>query len=121
MGLGSVRLRSRSRNACLAAWFSCPFTPADDRSAPSLLHVGGSSIMGLCCAVYPCRMSRVDGLQFAATLVGDLVWPVFALIVIVVLRNPLAEPGAQLRSVGAGTFEAEFGEGEYGCHQRLGP
>lgn len=62
----------------------------------------------------------MNGLQFAATLVGDLVWPAFTLIVFVVLRKPLAERITRLSPVRVGTFGAEFGEGEYGCHRRLG-
>ena len=55
-------------------------------------------------------MPRLNGLQFAATLVGDLVWLAFALIVFVVLCKPLAERIAQLKSVRPGTLGAEFGE-----------
>lgn len=121
MGLVLVRRRSRWRNACLAAWFSCPFMSADERSVPPpCRQVGGTFDHG---AVSRClSVQNVEGewtsVRWDARR-GPR-WASVALIVFVVLRNPLAERITQPRSVGAGTFGAELGGGEYGCHQRLG-
>lgn len=57
-------------------------------------------------------MHVVDGLQFVATLVGDLAWPAVVLTALLLLRKPISERLAQLRSVSAGSFAAEFGEAE---------
>jgi hypothetical protein len=61
----------------------------------------------------------VTGLEFAAALVGHLVWPAVAVAALLILRKPLAVRLKNLRAVKAGSFGAEFGETEPLVEQAL--
>jgi len=50
----------------------------------------------------------VDGLAFAASVVQSLAWPVSAVVIVVVLRRPIAAVLQRLTKAKVGPVEAEF-------------